>query len=242
MKLLDKDKLSYKETELFYTEFNEGFIEDVTQHSAYFTPLEMAYDFALMSVPSSNVIVDMCAGIGVLTWCKHVRETYEEDKSVFVCIERNPKYIEIGKKLCPFAHWYEGDMFDLELWNRIEKEHGSIGCIMSNPPFGSVTKSDKDRSWLKYTGKDLDIAAIEIGLTKARHCAFILPQNSCTFQCSGKQFGYGTRENRKIMKLEKDLGYEIYMQWDSVDTTVYDQFKNTKVVVECCSVYKRDEY
>lgn len=72
-----KDKFSFEELERIYTDFNEGFLQDVTANSVYFTPLDMAYDFALMA-QGFGVVVDMCAGIGVLSFAALTRDTYEK--------------------------------------------------------------------------------------------------------------------------------------------------------------------
>ena len=251
--LNSKDKFTDDELELIYTEFNEAVIGDVTQNSAYFTPLGLAYDFALM-VPTHGVVVDLCAGIGVLSHAALTRDYYHNDIKKIICIERDPRYIEIGKKLVQSTSrtyyekgeekeytteviWLQGDMFDEEMWNQIEKDHGKIDCIISNPPYGVVTKSDKNRDWLKYKGKDIDIAAIEIGILKSKYPSYIIPQGSCTFKCSGRPYGSEHCENRKIDKLKKEIGLDFYMAWASIDTTVYEQgFKNTKITVECCTI------
>jgi len=242
--LLDsKDKFNHEETELIYQKFNEAVLGDVTSNSAYFTPLDLAYDFALMS-PIYGVAVDMCAGIGVLSYAAMCRDYYRNDIKKIICLERDSRYIEIGKKLVQSNEhievvWIQGDIFDENIWKQIVKEHGKIDSIYSNPPFGSVTKSDKDRSWLKYKGSDLDIASIEIAIKQSESQSFILPQGSCTFRASGRyQLGGAEHiENRKIAKLKKEMGCEFYMSWSSIDTTVYEEgFKNTKITVECCSI------
>lgn len=250
-----KDKFSDDEKEDIYTNFNEGILGDVTANSAYFTPLDLAYDFALMS-PTYGVVVDMCAGIGVLAHAALTRDTYEHHIKKMICIERDPRYIQIGKKLVQSTLqtyyeaggektytteviWIQGDIFDEQMWLQIEKEHGKIDCIISNPPYGKVTKTDYSRDWLKYTGADIDMAAIEIGILKSKYPSYIIPQGSCTFRGSGRHClgGFEHIENNKVSKLKKDMGLEFYMSWTSIDTSVYEQgFKNTKIVVECCTI------
>jgi predicted RNA methylase len=236
--LLDSDKtLTFEELEYIYENFNPGSISDVTVHSAYFTPLDMAYDFALFA-GRHGVCVDMCAGIGILTFCAQVRDTYHGNITKQICIERNPEYLRIGRRLLPNVEWILGDMFDQSIWNDIIKRHGPIDCIVSNPPFGKVSKTDCDRSWLKYQGADLDIASIEIALKHATYVDMILPTGSVPFKM--KPY-YQKVENRKIEKLKSDTGLNILMQNPGIDTSVYGQFKNTKIQVECVEISVEDE-
>lgn len=236
--LLKKDNLTNEEIDWIYENINAGYISDVTTHSFYQTPLNLSYDAVLMW-PTHGVLIDMAAGFGILTHCAKIRDGYNKDIKHYVCIERNPVYIEIGKKLCPYADWIEGDIFNKNVWDSIKQKYGRIDCIMSNPPFGKVSKSDADKSWLKYKGSDLEIAAIEVALVncdKQYNCSFILPVGSLTFR---KNMAGGYMEHvqcRKIDKLKKEMGVEFYMSWCSIDTDVYEGFKNTKIRVECCTI------
>ena len=131
--LIDSDKkLHEDDLEYIYENFNPGFISDVTTHSAYFTPLDMAYDFALFA-GRHGVCVDMCAGIGILTYAAKIRDSWEKNITHQICIERNPDYLAIGKRLLPEADWILGDMFDQNMWNDILKKYGRIDSIF---PFG----------------------------------------------------------------------------------------------------------
>ncbi len=229
--LIDNEKkLSLEELEKIYENFNPGYISDVTSHSAYFTPLDMAYDFALFA-GRSGVCVDMCAGIGILSFCAKIRDTYEGNIEHQICIERNPAYLEIGKRLLPDAIWIQGDIFDKSIWDSIVAKYGRIDSIVSNPPFGKVTKTDVDRSWLKYQGSDLDIASIEVALKYTDDVAMILPSGSVSFRYSGKPY-FEEVQNRKVDKLKKDTGLNIIMTNPGIDTSVYDKFKNTNITVE----------
>lgn len=225
-----KEHFTYDELDYIYENFNPGYISDVTTHSAYFTPLDMAYDFALFA-GRFGVMVDMCAGIGCLSFAAKTRDTYNGNIRQQVCIERNPEYIKIGKKLLPSANWIEGDIFDKTVWDSIISQYGKIDCIVSNPPFGKISKSDSNRNWLKYKGAEIDIASIEVALTYTDNVSMILPVMSCTFNYSGRRY-YEERENRKIEKLKKETGLSFYMSNPGIDTSVYSQFKNTKIVVE----------
>lgn len=228
--ILEKDTLTFGDKEFLYESFNEGAIADVTSDSAYFTPLDLAYDFALFA-GRYGVCVDVCAGFGVLSFCARVRDTYHSNIRHQICIERNPAFIEVGKKLLPEAEWIQGDMFDKTIWDGIVQRYGRIDSIVSNPPFGKVTKTTVDRSWLKYTGADLDIAAMEIAMLYANDVSMLLPKSSVEFRYSGRRC-FETVENKKVQKLRKETGIEFMMTNPGVDTSVYTKFKNTQISVE----------
>lgn len=229
--ILQKETLTFEDKEYLYEHFNEGAISDVTSESAYFTPLDLAYDFALFA-GRYGVCVDMCAGFGVLSFCARVRDTYHNNIKHQICIERNPKFVEIGKKLLPEAEWIEGDVFDKNIWDYIKNKYGTINSIVSNPPFGKVTKTDCNRSWLKYTGAELDIACMEIAMLNCQSdISMLLPVGSVEFKYSGRPY-FDNIENKKISKLRKETGIEFVMTNPGIDTSVYEQFKNTKIIVE----------
>ncbi len=173
----------------------------------------------------------MCAGFGVLSFAARVRDTYSNHIAHQICIERNPDFARVGKLLLPEADWIIGDIFDKAIWDGIIAKYGKIDCLVSNPPFGKVTKTDADRSWLKYKGADIDMAAIEIALAQTPDVSMLLPKNSCTFRYSGRPY-YEECESKKITKLKKETGLSFIMTNPGIDTSVYTDFKNTKVHVE----------
>jgi predicted RNA methylase len=228
--VLIKEVLTFEDKEFIYENFHPGTVADITSDSAYFTPLDMAYDFGLFA-GRYGVCVDMCAGIGGLTFAARTRDHYDKKIKHSICIERNPKFIEIGKKLLPEAIWIQGDIFDKSIWDEITTTYGKVNYVYSNPPFGKVTKTGADRSWLKYKGADLDMAAIEVALNWCDNISMILPSGSLTFKYSGRPH-YEEIENRKINKLKSDIGFDFIMSNPGIDTTAYDQFKGTKITVE----------
>ncbi|RYY51482.1 MAG: hypothetical protein EOO06_00320 [Chitinophagaceae bacterium] len=233
----NREKLTFSDREFIYKNFHPGYISDIAKDSAYFTPLDMAYDFGLFC-GRYGVCVDMCAGIGILTFAARTRDHYDKKIKHSICIERNERFAEIGKKLVPKAEWIVGDIFDKSIWDYIIDKYGKINCIYSNPPFGKVSKTDCDRSWLKYQGSEIDMAAIEIALSMVpktpyvgKRVSMILPQGSTTFQYSGRPY-YKEVDNRKVNKLIKESGIDFYMSNPGIDCSVYSDFKGTKINVE----------
>lgn len=92
------------------------------------------------------------------------------------------------------------------------------------------------QEWLDSTGKEFEMAVIEVGHKLSKNNSYILPQQVCSFAASTEnQHNY--RESRKFNKLKKDLNEpNMLMNWLSIDTRVYDGFKNTTITVECCLV------
>lgn len=104
LSILKKDTLTLDEKEFILANYNESATNINSELGAYFTPLALAWDFSL-EVGKGNVI-DLCAGIGTLAytvWHRN-RHRYDEDsRPRFVCVERNPHYVEIGRKILPEA-------------------------------------------------------------------------------------------------------------------------------------------
>lgn len=84
-------------------------------------------------VPTHGLVVDMCAGIGVLSHAALTRDTYNNNINKIICLERDSRYIEIGKNLLKAT----------KIQNEIEAKYGKIDCIISNPAYSVVTKTDK---------------------------------------------------------------------------------------------------
>jgi hypothetical protein len=52
------------------------------------------------------------------------------------CVEINPRYFEVGRKLLPEARWINADVFD---WRTLDL--GRYDVAIANPPFGRVKPS-----------------------------------------------------------------------------------------------------
>lgn len=95
--LLQKDKLTYDEKLFVYENWNEGATSVNSEAGAFFTPFNLANDFGLEIYRDGNVI-DLCAGIGMLSFI-----AYHHNRCKVTCVELNPTYYEVGKKLLPEA-------------------------------------------------------------------------------------------------------------------------------------------
>jgi predicted RNA methylase len=176
--LLEKDELTYDEKIFVLENWHEGARHDQTYGGAFFTPLSYALTFAI-EVPGRKII-DLCAGIGMLAYAVLRNHPFKRDEDFDItCVEINPDYIEVGKKILPHARWIQADVLDLppDIGN-------DYHCAISNPPFGA-RKADGSRA--RYTGKHFEYKVIDLASTLARYGVFIVPQNLSPYQMSGRR-------------------------------------------------------
>jgi len=139
---------------------------------AFFTPVGLARDLAIEVNPGSRII-DLCAGIGALAFfCSGPWK-----QSDVVCVELNPEYAEVGRKIVPEARWIVGSVFDLPA------DIGHFDFAIGNPPFGSTPHETKRGP--RYTGKEFELHVIDIASGLADFGAFIVPQMTAGFKYSG---------------------------------------------------------
>jgi 16S rRNA G1207 methylase RsmC len=120
-----------------------------TLAGAFFTPLDLAKDVAL-HVSGAVRLIDLGAGIGALAWAAY-RKVVAGYLSLLpveiVCVERNPEYVAVGRRVLPEAEWICADLFALpaDLCG-IERD---FDVVISNPPFGRTPRSGRGP---RYTG------------------------------------------------------------------------------------------
>lgn len=220
-RILEKDTLTWDDKWFVYENWNEAADHNVTANSAYFTPIGLARDFAI-DVCGTKVI-DLCAGIGALSFAYYHCGYHNEVKPQITCIEINQAYVEIGKKLLPEATWICADVFDPDL------DLGHFDSAISNPPFGR-----KKTTHLKtgnYTGSDFEYLIIDLASRIADFGTFIIPQNSAPFKYSGAQY-YQRMESQKHKRFFEQT--KISMEAGcGVDTTYHqDDWKTAAPIVE----------
>jgi len=231
--LLAKDTLTYDEKLFVYENWNEGATSINSEAGAFFTPVDFASDFNL-EVYKGGKVIDLCAGIGMLSFF-----AYHHKQCDVTCIELNPSYYEVGKKLLPEATWINDTIFNY-------KSFGGFTQAISNPPFGKIkTGVDKElQSELKYKGAEFDLITIEIASKIADYGSFILPQQSTPFKYSGSQYFVDTRLQskgynpnalsvpNKVQKFINETGFD-YLFNIGIDTSVYlDDWKGVKPICE----------
>ena len=223
--ILAKDgPLTADEKEFVARNWNEAADHLNTIAGAHFTPFDLAMDTALDV--GGDRLLDLCAGIGILGLAAVFRGKVREQD--LVCIEINPAYVAVGKRLLPEATWITADAFAFPSLNL-----GRFDCIMSNPPFGkSATKTG---SGPRYTGPDFDLALLDLAADHADWLIFIMPQGNCGFQYSGRHY-YERPKTGKGPAFEAQTG--LYMECGiGIDTSLFrNDWKTVSVTCEIVTV------
>lgn len=220
--LIHSDKPLSHDEKLFVLEnFHEGSSTNNSALGAFFTPIDLAYDFALETHYGESV-VDICAGIGMLSFaCRDVRGSHEPIKH-HVCLELNHTYYQIGKRIVPEADWILGDALMFETEQKFD-------LAISNPPFGKIKTSDYDG--LFYKGAEFEYKIIEKAAQIAEYGVFILPQHSANFRYSGSPY-FKFESSTKFDKFKEQTGIDFEPNL-GIDTSIYlDMWKGVKPLCE----------
>lgn len=221
LELLKKDTLTDQEKEYILINYHEGANHNNSAAGAFFTPIRMSFEFSndvIMSINGDEItIIDLCAGIGMLSYPIITRLKNLRIKFRHVCIEYNREYVEVGQKLLPEAEWYCMDVCD---WEEIKKL-GHFDIAISNPPFGSVG-TFRGKETPRYKGSDAEYKVIDVAYEVSDHGAFLIPQASVGFEYSGKN-QYQVVHNSKYKRFMKSTGLELELGM-SIDTSVEDMY------------------
>lgn len=244
VELLKKDKLTFQEKLTVFEKWNEGATSVNSEAGAFFTPIDFANDFSL-TLYSEAKTIDLCSGIGMLAF---VAYHYCDCKDI-TCIELNPGYIEVGKKLLPEANWINASIFDFESFGNYEQ-------AISNPPFGKIKTgiSDSIKAKLNYKGAEFELITIEIASKIADYGSFIVPAGSTPFRYSGYPYFVDLREKspgynphgqsvpNKVQKFINETGLDYQFNL-GIDTSVYkDAWKGVSPICEVvCFDFKLPE-
>ncbi|MES1926547.1 methyltransferase [Salinisphaera sp. T31B1] len=207
MDMVETDRRLTEDEKVFVLDhFHEGATHINSSAGAFFTPRGLARDFAIEVgeiYGSDQRCIDLCAGIGALAFA------VEEKVSDLVCVELNPDYARIGRKIVPNAEWIVGSVFDLP-------DMGRFRWAISNPPFGNVPA---DGFVGEYTGAQFEYKVIETASRIADFGAFILPQQSAPFRYSGQPC-FRDEETDKAARFREQTG--IVMEPScGIDTSLY---------------------
>lgn len=173
--ILKQDRLSDDDRLFVIENWQESARHINSIAGAFFTPWGLACDFAIEVGPGR--IIDLCAGMGTLSlaclW--HNRVGHSGHVTEIVCVEANPDYAAVGRKLVPEARWIVGDVFDLPA------DLGRFDTAISNPPFGAIKRV---ASAPRFTGRQFEMHVIDAASDLADYGVFIVPQESAPFRYS----------------------------------------------------------
>lgn len=189
-------RLSLDEREFILDNYHPAARHINSVAGAYFTPRSLAHDLAIY-IPDNATVIDLCAGIGSLAYQAllryHHSDYYRRNHHVpigqITCVEINPDYIKVGRRVVPEAIWIQADVFDLPesiLRNADRPAGEAFDMAISNPPFGR-SKALYSSGKLPCLGSPIELNVLSIASTLARCGAFILPQESCPFRYSGQR-------------------------------------------------------
>ncbi|VFA96356.1 methyltransferase [Nocardia cyriacigeorgica] len=173
--------------------FQESSHSGQSAEGAFFTPAGLARDMSIEVVGPR--LIDLGAGIGRLGFaCRDLwgRTNGEPDREL-VCVERNPVFVQVGRKVLPEARWLCGDLLRVHL-----ERMPLFDTAIANPPFGTVARS---RDAPGYRGPRFEYHAITIAARVARHGVFLIPQSSAPFRYSGQprmQYGCADAEYERF--------------------------------------------
>lgn len=226
MELVHSDKaLTLDERKFILDNYAEAQGQLNALAGAFFTPYGLARDFSIEVQEHGNYsIVDMCAGIGMLSFA------CQNERTNITCVEFCEEYVKVGRRVMPNANWVHADVFEIT---------GRFDFAISNPPFGAI-KGDNFKG--NYTGSNFEYKVIEKASELATYGVFILPQQSAPFRYSGER-QYREEENDKAAKFREQTG--IIMQPNcGIDTAIYkDEWKGVSPICEvvCCDFSRTPE-
>ncbi|MBF6393920.1 methyltransferase [Nocardia farcinica] len=190
---LDRD-LTEDEKSFVLDNFQEMSTAANSTHGAFFTPAGLAQDFSVELTGRFGRLIDLGAGIGRLSHGCRNRWAGDPERE-FVCVERNPDYVRVGRKILPEATWICGDILDVP-----DMGLGWFDVAIGNPPFGAIKRSKNAPG---CTSRKFEYHVIAVAAQVADYGVFIIPQMSAPFDYSGKPYyqdGTGGREYDKFVR------------------------------------------
>jgi len=194
---------------------------DVADIGFFQTPHADAQSVAWDGVDSGRIL-DLGAGIGMLTY--HVYYDIQDSGGTadIVALEKDPRLVEIGKKIMPEAEWICGDMYDKDLVDSL----GRFNIVVSNPPFGITVDSD----WLPKHRSEL--LAILVAMSVSDNATFILPSVH-------HKLAHSTRGVEEQNTMEDVLMFKAQYpyRWQLSNFPTEDTYRDTKMKTSIINIY-----
>ncbi|HGV0302849.1 TPA: methyltransferase [Citrobacter freundii] len=216
MELVHSDRQLTEDDKEFI--FNNYRGDGIGATGAFFTPEMLAWDF-MLDAGCSDDCIELCAGIGRLSYYQFIRNK----PSHITCVELNPEYVLIGKRVLPQAEWITGDALQYTPDRFYRVAYG-------NPQFGKINTSGAYTG--RYTGSEFEYKIIDRAREYSSYGVWIVPQGSAGFKYSGHTYYDRSIQSAKYTKFEKDTGLILH-PGVGIDTSIYrDQWNGTKVTCE----------
>ena len=172
MELVHSDRQLTEDDKEFI--FNNYRGDGIGATGAFFTPEMLAWDF-MLDAGCSDDCIELCAGIGRLSYYQFIRNK----PSHITCVELNPEYVLIGKRVLPQAEWITGDALQYTPDRFYRVAYG-------NPPFGKINTSGAYTG--RYTGSEFEYKIIDRAREYSSYGVWIVPQGSAGFKYSGHTY------------------------------------------------------
>lgn len=214
--LLKQDSLTLDQRAFVLEHWHPGANHNISRAGAFFTPPGLADVFAIECNGAQSVI-DLCAGIGGLSYARWCRDRPKR----LVCVEANPAYVAVGRKVLPEAEWIQASVFNLP-------DLGHFELAISNPPYGHVRCEGRAP---RYRGNEFEYRVIDVASTLADQGVFLIPQTSAMRRFSGEGQG---REmlSEKYQRFHQETGITLDIGL-GIDTALWRKdWKGTQIVVE----------
>ncbi|EPL8915696.1 methyltransferase, partial [Citrobacter freundii] len=204
MELVHSDRQLTEDDKEFI--FNNYRGDGIGATGAFFTPEMLAWDF-MLDAGCSDDCIELCAGIGRLSYYQFIRNK----PSHITCVELNPEYVLIGKRVLPQAEWITGDALQYTPDRFYRVAYG-------NPPFGKINTSGAYTG--RYTGSEFEYKIIDRAREYSSYGVWIVPQGSAGFKYSGHTYYDRSIQSAKYIKFEKDTGLILH-PGVGIDTSIY---------------------
>ncbi|MGW6606214.1 methyltransferase [Streptomyces sp. NPDC055036] len=209
-----KRDLTEEERETVLNHWQESSTTSNSLDGAFFTPEDLALELRLEV--AGRRIIDLCAGIGRLAWAlrdKWSREWEKLPPRELVCVEKNPAYVEVGRKAVPEARWICADIFNLD-----PATLGRFDYAVSNPPFGRVNRTGNGP---RYRGPNFEFHAIDVASTLARKGVFLVLQTSAPFKIAHASRGHEEQHSAAYERFHRETGFTMSSRV-GIDTSAFE--------------------
>jgi phospholipid N-methyltransferase len=101
-----------------YENLNPAICDNISENGCVLDSILLAQDLAVFSSRSGHIL-DLCSGIGMFSYRVQQMDSYDNNIESITCIEYNPHFVELGKKLLPNVNWIFGNTYDKPLLDEI---------------------------------------------------------------------------------------------------------------------------